>query len=47
MRKIAAGLWPGFVDHAEVTVEEDALFPRIQQDSQGWRVGIGKRYKGG
>jgi len=31
--EVAAGFWAGFVDHAEVAIEEDAPFPRIQQDS--------------
>ena len=33
VREIAAGLRAGFVDLAEVAVEEDAPFPRIPQDS--------------
>ena len=27
MGEVAADLWPGFVDHAEVAVQEDARFP--------------------
>jgi hypothetical protein len=33
MREIAAGLWAGFIDPAEVAVEKDASFLRIAQDS--------------
>ena len=31
--EIAAGLWAGFVDHAQITVEKDASLFRTPQDS--------------
>jgi hypothetical protein len=33
VREIAAGLRAGFVDHAEIAIEEDAPFSRTLQDS--------------
>ena len=45
--KIAAGFWAGLVDHAKVAVEKDSPFPRIHQNSQGGRVGVGNGVKPG
>ena len=45
VRKITAGPWTGLVDHTEVAVQEDTLFPGVPQDSKGGRVGIGNCIK--
>jgi hypothetical protein len=47
MGEIAADLWAGFVDRAEVPVEEDAPLQRIPQNSEGGRVGIWNGVKAG